>query len=118
MKKSLILFFIVFGVFACSKERKYSGDYSCEVDGHFYELNAYNIDTTYQEHLEVKREKKSIIVLNKTIPGDSLIEGEWYNHPVGYGYFRVKVSADSLYVSTWFGGWGGGSSYKYSCEQE
>ena len=118
MQKVLLILVLFFGIISCSKSRKYSGNYLCEVDGHFYELNSYNIDTTYQELLEVNREKKSINILGRAIPGDSLAEGEWYNHAGYPSIFQIMVIKDSMYVYSWSGGQGGGSSYLYSCKQE
>jgi len=116
MHKNIIIILLVLGAISCSKSRKYSGDYFCTVNGHFYELNSYNIDTTYQELLEVNREKKSINVLNRIIIGDSLKEGEWYFHSDYPSIFKIKIIQDSMYISMWSGGQGGGSSYYYSCQ--
>ena len=56
--KSIILTIPLITIFGCAKERKYAGNYSCMVNGHFYELGAYDIDTTYQQTLETQRERR------------------------------------------------------------
>lgn len=118
MYKVILIFTIILGIISCSKSGKYAGEYLCEVNGHFYELNSYNIDTVYRELLEVNREKKSISTLGRTIPGDSLVEGEWYKDSGYPNIFKIMFIADSMYVYSWSGGQGGGTSHFYSCKQK
>ena len=120
MNKNAILLtlLLVLGAFSCSKSKKYAGDYFCKVDGNYYSLNSYSFDTTYYEQLEVIREKKSIIVLGRSIHGDSLKKGEWFTYSGYPNVFKIKVVSDSMYISTWSGGQGGGGSSLYFCLKE
>lgn len=118
MRNKFFIVIIIFGVTSCTKARKYSGDYFCEVKGHYYELYTYSTDTIYTEILEVKREKKSIRVMDRLIYTDSLTDEEWYEYSGYPSIFNIKIIKDSMYIYTWSGGQGGGASRAYACKKD
>ncbi|MEO9533868.1 MAG: hypothetical protein ABJG68_02640 [Crocinitomicaceae bacterium] len=117
MPKQTLIFALLLTIFSCTKSSKYSGDYACKVESSYWELYEDSSDTTFHTILEVKKEKKAIIVLNNKIHVDSLHEGEWFNYSGYPSIFEVKVSGDSMYVYSYYGGQGGGSGNLYSCEK-
>lgn len=112
---SCLLFFT-----SCDKfhARKLSGTYTCQVHTSSYMMGSYNTDTAYIDNLIVKHKDKNVIVLNDTIPIDSLWDGSVYYVGSGPNYFKIQFINDSIYYSSHSGGLGGGYSSSYAGKKQ
>lgn len=127
----LLLFVLVLGFIACEKEKlttsgggsttlidyrdKYVGNYKCHKICTFWTLSQPQIDTTFNDtlSLEVKKHpvySNKIIVGTDEIPMDTSGYYTGYYNPSNYKNYAISFYNDSISISTFNGGLGGGTS--------
>lgn len=122
MKSFCTIFILTFSLtcvllFAsCDKfhARKLSGTYTCQIHISSYLMGSYTTDTSYTDNLIVEHKGKNVIILNNTIPVDSLWGGHVYYVGNGPNFFKLQFINDSVYYSSHSGGLGGGYSAYYA----
>ncbi len=117
MKFLAPLLFISIFFASCDKyhARKLSGTYRCQV--HFYSwiMNQGVVsDTIYSEDLDIQQDGKNLIVLQNTIPIDSVWKGKEFYQGDVHDYLTVRFRNDSIYVTRSSGGLGGNGSRTYA----
>lgn len=100
------------------KVKRLSGDYYCEVSSHTWDISGYSHDTVYNAFITMKQSGTDIIILNQTIPYDSISQGKEFIKPKHHGIFKIRVYRDSLFISQSGGGLGGGYGSTYRGLQE
>lgn len=94
--------------------RKLSGTYTCQIHTSSYMMGSNSTYKSYTDDLIVKHKGKNVIVLNNTIPIDSLWGGHAYSVGSGSNYFKIQFINDSIYYSSHSGGLGGSYSTSYA----
>lgn len=113
----LLLLFVagILSFSSCDKyhAKKLSGTYQCSVHYHSFTITPSEVDSTYSESIEVKREGKELKVLGYTVPIDSVWETDGYMIGSYNNYFQIRFVGDSLYCYQYSGGLGGNVTYDY-----
>lgn len=113
--KYVILFLVVVTIMSCDTyhAKKLSGTYSCVVSYHYMDITPSNIDTSYFEDIEIKREGNDLIVLGYKIRVDNLWGEEEYYEGTVHNNITVQFMDDNIKIYRYSGGLGGSSSYSY-----
>ncbi len=77
-------------------------------------MNSVNIDSTYYEEMDLKQEGDNIIVLNTPIPIECLTNQNEYLFGNSSSNMQVLFKEDSLFITRWNGGLGGGETWIYT----
>lgn len=117
MKKTVYVFLAVFLLLACRKDKvpphPFAGNYWCKVTTYSWSLNGPGSATAEESMIEVLLENDTIDVLGARMHEDELVEGEQYFFGQSYNYISFRFSNDSLYISRFSGGMGGGTNTSY-----
>lgn len=117
MRRIFYLFAVIFILLACRKDKipphPFAGNYWCTVSKYSWSINGPGTSSTEEYMIEVLRENDSIDVLGARVHEDELEEGEVYFFGQSYNYIKFHFSNDSLYISRFSGGLGGGTNTSY-----
>jgi hypothetical protein len=117
MRKLFVVCIAVFILLACRKDKvpphPFAGNYWCKVSAYSWSLNGPSSSTYAEYMIEVLRENDTIDVLGARIHEDEVVEGQQYFFGQSYKYISFRFSNDSLYISRFSGGMGGGTNTSY-----
>lgn len=94
-------------------EHPFAGTYDCEVTHHYWDINGTNTFSTEVKHISVTLSNDSVEVLGSKIAQDELEYGQSYFFGVSYNHMTVRFEPDSIFISSFSGGLGGGTSTSY-----
>lgn len=117
---------LLFGIFqlilfnGCDKQhaKELAGNYNCIVQYNYWDMIPTSIDSTYSETLEVTRSGKFLTVLNHEVHIDSLWNGQEYYEGYIHNYIKIRFQNETIFVTSHFGGLGGGATWKYEGNKE
>lgn len=112
---SLVLLLMVL-TYSCDKyhAKKLAGRYACKVESHYWDITPMTMDTTYNEDIDITRDRNDLIILGNRIHIDSLWKEKEYTIGDVHYYLTVLFRKDSIYLTQYSGGLGGGGTTKYS----
>lgn len=94
-------------------EHPFAGTYDCEVTHHYWDINGSSSYSTEQKDLFVSLKNDSIEILGYKIAQDELQYGQSYFFGFSYNHTTIRFEQDSVFISSFSGGLGGGTSTSY-----
>lgn len=111
----LSILFVLF-LTACRKDQTphlFAGTYDFTITRHSWSLNGGSSTSTEQKNLDVHLDGDTVDVFGYRIHEDSIEYGRVYFGGYSYNYISFHFEPDSLYVSMFSGGLGGGTNSSY-----
>ncbi len=118
MRYSLCVFiFLVLLLTSCVKdkiEHPFAGTYDCTVTHSYWDMTGANSSSSEQKKIEVLSSEDSIEVVGVKIHEDEIEYGKSFFFGYSYNHMNFRFEKDSIYISTFSGGLGGGSTVSYA----
>lgn len=121
MSKTFTLYFflccvVLISFASCDKyhAKKLAGVYFCEVKYSYWDMTPTNIDSTYNQEIEITQKGKELDVLGYKVHIDSLWNEKEYMVGGVHNYLNTLFRDDSVYITSYSGGLGGGATWKYA----
>lgn len=101
---------------SCRKDKvphPFAGTYDCTVGHLSWSLNGGYSNTSEQKEIEILLDGDSVEVFGVKIHEDDIVYGESHFSGYSYNYMNFRFEKDSIYISTFSGGMGGGTTTSY-----
>lgn len=98
---------------ACTKDKvraPFVGNYDCTVTYTYQDINGNYSSYTEQSTMEVIEDADSLEVFGGRVHKEEVNYGDSYFFGYSWNHMTFRFEEDSIYVSTYAGGLGGGSS--------
>ena len=102
---------------SCTKEQvehPFAGDYACNVTHSYTDMTGANSSSIDQETIDVILSQDSIEVFGVKLHEDDVEYGQPFFYGSSYNYMSFHFENDSIYMSSFSGGLGGGSTTTYA----
>lgn len=113
MRVKFLVFILMIASYSCTKDKiqhPVVGNYNCIVTHISQDITGNSSSSTYNDVFSVTQEGDSVNVSNHKLHVNDVEYGKNYFYGFSFYQFSFRFEVDSIFISTFSGGLGGGTS--------